>query len=138
MLHFRNEHNSCIIYPLWHSPFLKKHLIALIMSFFNKPSSVEKSCRETIRSQGFQRTYLKKKVLPNSSSVRGLQRSTFISFEMQGSNRLVISRDFTCKLFYGGLYHPIPLLEKDQYERIRRLRLIVYHHNLHRGIGRYT
>jgi hypothetical protein len=23
-------------------------------------------------------------------------------------------------------YHPVPLLEKDQYERIRRLRLIVY------------
>jgi hypothetical protein len=34
-------------------------------------------------------------------------------------------------LFYGGPYHPIPLLEKDQYEMIRRLRLIVYHHNLH-------
>jgi hypothetical protein len=34
-------------------------------------------------------------------------------------------------LFYGGPYHPISLLEKDQYERIRRMRLIVYHHNLH-------
>jgi hypothetical protein len=33
-------------------------------------------------------------------------------------------------LFYGGPYHPIPLLENYQY-RIRRLRLIVYHHNLH-------
>jgi hypothetical protein len=36
--------------------------------------------------------------------------------------------------FYGGPYHPIPVLEKDRYERIRRLRLIVYHHyhhNLH-------
>jgi hypothetical protein len=33
--------------------------------------------------------------------------------------------------FYGEPYHPIPLLEKDQYERIQRLRLIVYHHNLH-------
>jgi hypothetical protein len=33
--------------------------------------------------------------------------------------------------FYGRPYHLIPLLEKDQYERIRRLRLIVYHHNLH-------
>jgi hypothetical protein len=27
--------------------------------------------------------------------------------------------------------HPIPLLEKGQSERIWRLRLIVYHHNLH-------
>jgi hypothetical protein len=26
---------------------------------------------------------------------------------------------------------PLPPLEKDQYEMIRRLRLIVYHHNLH-------
>jgi hypothetical protein len=26
---------------------------------------------------------------------------------------------------------PIPLLEKDQYERIQQLRLIVYHHNLY-------
>jgi hypothetical protein len=34
-------------------------------------------------------------------------------------------------LFYGGPYHLISLLEKDQYERIQRLRLIVYHHNLH-------
>jgi hypothetical protein len=33
--------------------------------------------------------------------------------------------------FYGGPYHLIPLLEKDQYERIKRLRLIVYHHNLY-------
>jgi hypothetical protein len=34
-------------------------------------------------------------------------------------------------LFYGRPYHPIPLLEKDQYERIQRLRLIIYHHYLH-------
>jgi hypothetical protein len=34
-------------------------------------------------------------------------------------------------LFYGGPYRPIPLLENDQYVRIRQLRLIVYHHNLH-------
>jgi hypothetical protein len=34
-------------------------------------------------------------------------------------------------LFYCGPYHPISLWEKDQYERIQRLRLIVYHHNLH-------
>jgi hypothetical protein len=34
-------------------------------------------------------------------------------------------------LFYGGPYHPISLLKNDRYERIRRLRLIVYHHNLH-------
>jgi hypothetical protein len=33
--------------------------------------------------------------------------------------------------FYGGPYHLISLLENDQYERIRWLRLIVYHHNLH-------
>jgi hypothetical protein len=31
----------------------------------------------------------------------------------------------------GEPYQPILLLEKNQYERIRRLRLIVYHHNLH-------
>jgi hypothetical protein len=36
-------------------------------------------------------------------------------------------------LSYGGPYHPIPLLEKEQYERIWRLRLIAYHHNLHLG-----
>jgi hypothetical protein len=34
-------------------------------------------------------------------------------------------------LFYGGPYHPIPLLENNRYERICQLRLIVYHHNLH-------
>jgi hypothetical protein len=39
-------------------------------------------------------------------------------------------KGFTEGLFYGGPYHPIPPLEKDQYERIRRLRLTVYHHNL--------
>jgi hypothetical protein len=38
---------------------------------------------------------------------------------------------FSHGLSYGGPYHPIPLLEKDQYKRIRQLRLIVYHHNLH-------
>jgi hypothetical protein len=38
---------------------------------------------------------------------------------------------FDLGLFYGGLYHPIPLLENDQYERIRWLRWIVYHYNLH-------
>jgi hypothetical protein len=41
-------------------------------------------------------------------------------------------------LFYGGPYHPIPLLEKDQYERIWRLRLIVYHHDLNCGMGWYV
>jgi hypothetical protein len=34
-------------------------------------------------------------------------------------------------LFYGGPYQTIPPLENDQYERIWRLRLIVYHNNLH-------
>jgi hypothetical protein len=38
---------------------------------------------------------------------------------------------FNRGLFYGGPYHPIPLLENDQHEMIERLRLIVYHHNLH-------
>jgi hypothetical protein len=35
------------------------------------------------------------------------------------------------KGFFGGSYHPIPLLENNQYGRIRWLRLIVYYHNLH-------
>jgi hypothetical protein len=30
-------------------------------------------------------------------------------------------------LICGGPYHPIPLLEKDQYERIRQMKLIIYH-----------
>jgi hypothetical protein len=38
---------------------------------------------------------------------------------------------FVTRLFYDGPYHHIPLLEKNQYETIRPLRLIVYHHNLH-------
>jgi hypothetical protein len=33
--------------------------------------------------------------------------------------------------FYGGPYHPISLLKKDQYGKIGRSRLIAYHHNLH-------
>jgi hypothetical protein len=33
--------------------------------------------------------------------------------------------------FYCRPYHHVPLLEKDQYERIWRLRLILYHYNLH-------
>jgi hypothetical protein len=33
------------------------------------------------------------------------------------------------ELLCGGPHHLIPLFQKDQ--RIRRLRLIVYHHNLH-------
>jgi hypothetical protein len=38
---------------------------------------------------------------------------------------------FYLGFFYVVPYHPISLLENDQYERIWRLRLIVYHHNLH-------
>jgi hypothetical protein len=34
-------------------------------------------------------------------------------------------------VLYGGPYHPIPLLKKDQYERIWWLILILSHHNLH-------
>jgi hypothetical protein len=34
-------------------------------------------------------------------------------------------------LFYGVPYHHIPLLEKDQYGMIQRLRFIIYHYSLH-------
>jgi signal transduction histidine kinase len=47
------------------------------------------------------------------------------------SSCIVGTRVIRIGLFNDGLYDPIQLQEKDQYEIIRRFRLIVYHHNLH-------
>jgi hypothetical protein len=45
--------------------------------------------------------------------------------------KVVNSKVIILGLFYGGSYHSVLLLEKDQYGSIQRLRLIVCHHNLH-------
>jgi hypothetical protein len=52
----------------------------------------------------------------------------------KGHHALLVYEHKKIYLFYNGSYQPNTLyhyFKRDPYERIRQLRLIVYHHNLH-------